>query len=127
MLETLGRSIFLREDLADKKLLSSFESFELEAQFSEIKDEVWSIEFLNIILIEFCCLLVIVSKCIGSSEISNDALVIVSLLICFLIGYCSFFRLVDLNHSVAIYLEVLEGRYSLDDLEVTLRISFSAL
>ena len=66
------------------------------------------------------------SKGIGSSEISYDALVIVSLLICFLVGYCSFFRLVDLNHSVTIYLEVLEGRYSLDDLEVTLRITFSA-
>ncbi len=64
---------------------------------------------------------------VGSSEISNDSFVIVSFLISLFVGYCCFFGLVYLYHSIAIDLEIFKSRDSLDDLEVTFRVSFSAL
>jgi hypothetical protein len=107
-------------------LFCSFESFELEAKFSEIKYEIRTIKLLNIILIEFGGFLVIMSEGVSSSEVSDDSFVIVSFLICFLIGYCCFFRLVYFGHRITVYFEILKGRHSLDNFKVALRVSFSA-
>lgn len=127
LLQALGRSVFLCKDLSCKELLCSFESFELKAEFSEIKDKIRSIELLDVVLVEFGSFLIIVTKGVGSSKVSNDAFVVVSFLICFFVGYCCLFRLVYLDHCIAVYFEVFESRDSLDDLEIALRVSFSAL
>ena len=64
---------------------------------------------------------------IGSAEVPDDSFVITSLLIGLLVGNCCLFGLVDLDQSIPIYFEILEGGDSFYDLIVALGIALPVL
>lgn len=66
------------------------------------------------------------SKSICSSQVSDDAFMIISLLVSLLIGDGCLLRLIDLDQGISIDLKVLECGHCLNDLIITFGISFSA-
>ena len=64
---------------------------------------------------------------IRSSQIADDAFMIVLLLISLLVGDGCFFWLIDLDQSVPVDFEVFEGRNCFNDLKVAASVSFPTL
>jgi hypothetical protein len=54
--------IFLIKYRVVEKSLSSFKSFELDTEFGQIQDQIRSVEFFDIVFVEFCGFFIIVSE-----------------------------------------------------------------
>ena len=96
---------------------------QLQAQFGQIEDEIGPIQLLDVVLVKFGGFFVVMGEGVGSAEIPDDSLVITSLLIGLLVGDCCLFGLVDLDQSISINFEILEGGDSLYDLIVAFGIA----
>ena len=96
---------------------------QLQAQFGQIEDEIGPIQLLDVVLVKLGGFFVVMGEGVGSAEIPDDSLVITSLLISLLVCDCCLFGLIDLDKSISINFEILEGGDSLYDLIVAFGIA----
>lgn len=127
LFQPVSGSVFFSKNLGGEQLLGPLEPSELDAQLGKVKHQIRPVEFFNVVFIKFGGFLVVMGQGISSSQISDNPFVVVSFLVCLLIGHCCLLGFIDLDEGVSVDLEVLKGRHCLDYLVVALCVALPAL